>query len=118
MKRTKASSPVKARLALHEPMYCLQYEIRVQAWIRALSTVFLMPSIRRSLRALDWDCRSAVRLSKLTEDGCGRRQMCPEAPSFSSRCQLRLTSYPRILLAGLESSSRWRFSFPQIPELL
>jgi hypothetical protein len=26
-------------------------------------------------------------LSKLTEDGCGRRQMRPEAPSFSSRCQ-------------------------------
>src|SRR5580700_3965007 len=46
-----------------------------------------MPSIRRNLRALEWDCRSAVRLSKLTEDGCGRRQMRPEAPSFSSRCQ-------------------------------
>src|SRR5580700_9625591 len=101
MKRTKASSPVKARLALHEPMYCLQYEIRVQAWIRALSTVFSMPSIRRNLRALEWDCRSAVRLSKLTEDGCGRRHMRPEAPSFSSRCHLRLTSDRRICWLAL-----------------
>jgi hypothetical protein len=53
-------------------------------------------SIRLSFRAWAWDWRSAVRLAKLTEDGCGRRQMRPEAPSFSSRCRFAMRNWSTV----------------------
>ena len=45
------------------------------------------PSIPLSRKGWAWALPSAVRLSKLIKDICGRRPTCPKARFFSSRCQ-------------------------------
>jgi hypothetical protein len=71
--------------------------IRVQGWIRSISIVFSMPSIPLRRGAWVWGWRSAIRSSRLTEDDCGRRQICLEAPPFSSRCRFLRGNFGGVL---------------------